>query len=122
MNTASERSREWQRKNRDAFRAISRRYKRKRNYGITDMQYQKLLDEQDGKCAICEKPETCILRGTLAALAVDHDHVTGQIRGLLCQRCNRSIGLLYDDPVTLDKAAAYLRKTVSKENHDGNRP
>lgn len=54
-----------------------------KRYGITITEYEAFLDYQDGTCALC--PAT----PTLRALAVDHDHVTGAIRGLLCLRCNK---------------------------------
>jgi len=57
---------------------------------------------------ICGMPETLVRRGTLCELTIDHDHATGQIRGLLCNNCNRAIGLLKDNPQTLRQAAAYL--------------
>ncbi len=65
--------------------------------------------KQKDKCAICGNNETMKhARGTVNQLAVDHDHVTGKIRGLLCQRCNRALGLLRDDIAVLLSAAAYL--------------
>ena len=84
----------------------------KRNYGITLERYNELHDEQDGKCAICDGAETTIhsKTGQPMLLAVDHDHSTGEIRGLLCQRCNRGLGLLRDSPDLLRRAADYLEK------------
>lgn len=65
-----------------------RLYKRKwhlmSNFGITPDDYNKMLDEQDGRCAICRR-----LPGKIN-LSVDHDHDTGKVRGLLCPPCNRS--------------------------------
>ena len=73
--------------------------------GITPEDYDKMLAEQDGRCAICrtDKPRSG------RAFAVDHNHRTGKGRGLLCESCNRGIGYLGDDPARLDAAAAYLR-------------
>lgn len=65
---------------------------------------------QGNKCAICGSEETDKRRGKLRALAVDHDHETGKVRGLLCGACNKGIGLLKDDAEILRKAAAYLDK------------
>lgn len=76
-----------------------------RKYGITKDQYRSSYFAQGGKCAICRLPERTE-RNTL--LAVDHDHVTGQFRGLLCSQCNRAIGLLQDDPEVLISALTYL--------------
>lgn len=70
----------------------------------TDADYEMLLIDQGGRCAICgEEP-------TRKPLVMDHNHKTGQIRGLLCSRCNHGIGMLGDHPIVLDKAAAYLRR------------
>lgn len=63
---------------------------------------------QNGVCAICSEPETRKMKGTPAALCVDHNHETGEIRGLLCNRCNRTIGLLEDDPEFFKRAYDYL--------------
>lgn len=76
-------------------------------YGITVEQFNSLLDQQRGCCACCG----CDL-GLLESkyVHVDHDHVTNEIRGILCANCNRGIGLLKDSVVVLDKARAYLSK------------
>lgn len=66
--------------------------------------YAKLFDEQKGVCAICASPEN----GRYKHLSVDHNHETGIIRGLLCNNCNRGIGLLRDNAELLRKAASYV--------------
>jgi len=78
-----------------------------REYGVSREQYRSAHFQQGGKCAVCRRPERTA-RNTL--LAVDHDHVTGQFRGLLCSHCNRAIGLLRDDPQIILAAADYVRK------------
>ena len=84
-------------------------------YGMSDVDYAKMLVDQNGKCAICDKEETSIhsLTGTMFSLSIDHDHTTGKVRGLLCNRCNRAIGMLGDDVDTLLKAVDYL--TIRKD-------
>lgn len=81
-----------------------------REYKITIEDYEKLLLEQGGVCAICKKSETIIEKSTnvIRPLAVDHDHKTGKIRGLLCGRCNQAIGLIHDCPVTAKAMSDYL--------------
>jgi hypothetical protein len=83
-------------------------------YGMTGADYETLLNEQGGKCAICDATYS-----KTRALAVDHDHDTGQVRGLLCGRCNSALGMLGDDPETAAKATAYLRerKRVGLADH-----
>lgn len=78
-----------------------------RRYGITMAEYRALWLSQKGACAICQQPERTA-RNRL--LTIDHDHVTGQVRGLLCSQCNRAIGLLDDSPEVIEAAAAYVRK------------
>lgn len=80
-------------------------------YGITPDQYQALFDEQSGVCAICGCSETKRIKGTLTHLSVDHDHVTGAIRGLLCSSCNEGLGRFKDDTVRMERAITYLRRS-----------
>lgn len=76
----------------------------KREYGVSKGQYNSMYEAQDGRCAICDTPEPQLSRN----LNVDHDHATGQIRGLLCGSCNSVLGMAQDDPERLRKALAYL--------------
>lgn len=78
-------------------------------FGITPEQYTQMLEAQGGVCAICCQPERGRAKnGRIKKLAVDHDHETGAVRGLLCANCNKGIGNLGDDPERLMAAAAYL--------------
>lgn len=72
-------------------------------YGITLDEYNKILAAQNGVCAICKVPHH-----PERPLVVDHDHDSGEVRGLLCSECNTGIGLLGDNPQTLLSACAYL--------------
>lgn len=83
----------------------------KYNYGLTLLQYETILKSQEGVCVICGLPETKKYRGKIICLAVDHDHKTGKIRGLLCSRCNTAIGLAKDDPQILRNMAKYLERS-----------
>jgi len=75
----------------------------KRDYGLTKEGYLEMFKSQNGVCAICCNPEK------KKRLAVDHCHNTGKIRGLLCARCNTSIGRFNDDVELLQKAIDYLK-------------
>ena len=86
----------------------------KKNFGITLDQYTEMLLAQHGVCAICEKPETATRNGKLKALAVDHDHETGELRELLCVECNTGLGKFKDSPDLLLRAAAYLESHAGK--------
>lgn len=79
-------------------------------YGITEQTYWEMFEAQGGVCAICKQAETRINRGTLAHLAVDHDHNTGRVRGLLCATCNAGIGHFRDDTDLLQSAIVYLQR------------
>jgi hypothetical protein len=78
----------------------------KRTFGISLEGYNNLLKQQNNGCALCGGGPACRGKG----FAVDHCHVTGKIRGLLCRGCNVGIGNLNDDPELLEKAAAYIRR------------
>lgn len=82
----------------------------KRDYGITLAEYNVMLRKQAHRCAVCRKPETVRSKrtGALRRLSVDHDHVTGEVRGLLCQRCNVLVWALEDNHTSLAAIAAYI--------------
>jgi hypothetical protein len=116
-------ARERYRKDPDKAKARSRRYVKrnpearrnsilKHQYNITLAEYNALLAHQKGVCAVCRQKETRLdpVTKKVTALAVDHDHSHGNIRGLLCSACNKAIGLLRDNPENLRRAAAYLEK------------
>jgi hypothetical protein len=75
-----------------------------KDYSLTPEQYDAMLKEQCGRCAICctEKP------GGKGRFHVDHDHATGKVRGLLCSSCNRGLGYLKDDEKILYCAWYYI--------------
>jgi len=104
------RCKQWRHKNLAHSRALNRKSWLKNTYGITPEQYDILLESQSGVCAICGKPETRVLKGKVCELAVDHDHVTGRVRGLLCVKCNLGIGSFNDSRKLFARAAAYLKR------------
>lgn len=90
----------WREANPDKCRCSDLR----KNYGITLEEYNQRLAEQDYSCKICNTTEP----GHRGTFHVDHNHITGAIRGLLCHRCNTGIGLLQDSPTLLLSAHRYL--------------
>lgn len=96
-----EQKRNWFIKNKEKVQKYSREYSLKRLYGITSEDYQIMLMAQGGKCKICHSASD-------TALFVDHNHVTGTIRGLLCTTCNMGIGHFKDDISLLKSAISYL--------------
>ena len=74
---------------------------RRRQYGISEEQYNNMILSQNNICAICNKPSS-------KTLHIDHDHETGKVRGLLCSSCNTAIGLFKEDIDSLSAAIKYL--------------
>lgn len=74
-------------------------------FGITLEDYNEMYKAQNGRCAICDKHSD----DDSQALSVDHCHTTGKVRGLLCNNCNRALGLFNDSPEILSKAIAFLK-------------
>lgn len=107
---ASASAMQWFADNPERAAASRRKHSLDKNYGLTIQQYNELLRSQNGVCAICGKDEPSEhgRTGKQFRLSVDHCHETGVIRGLLCQKCNRAIGLMNDDPALLRKAISYL--------------
>ena len=104
---ASNRAKEWYKNNPERY--FYNQIKAK--YGINKTEYLTMLDAQDNKCAICGEKETAPnvwKEGQSRRLAVDHDHSTGLVRGLLCYRCNTTLGKLNDDIELLKKMVSYL--------------
>lgn len=92
-----------------SFRARERG-KRPTQYGLSTWEHQALADQQDDRCAICHESETALNnQGSLRPLSIDHDHETGAVRGLLCNRCNRALGYLRDDLGLAESVVWYLR-------------
>ncbi len=81
-------------------------------YGITLEQYNAMLEDQGGVCAICKLAETRIDKRTktIARLTVDHSHITGAVRSLLCQRCNVTVGILETNLEQIDIYLQYIQK------------
>lgn len=81
----------------------ARAYERKKKYGISEEQFQEMLRESGGQCALGHEPED-------GQLVIDHDHATGAVRGLLCRQCNWALGLMRDNPDRFRSAAVYLEE------------
>lgn len=90
----------------------NRNQKLKYNYGITINDYNLMFTNQKGCCAICNIHQSKLKR----PLDVDHDHTTGEIRGLLCSKCNTGIGLFNDNIELLSLSINYLQIKINKNN------
>jgi hypothetical protein len=113
----------WREKNKESYLKSASKYRNKnrnklknykllKRYGISTEDYNLLLQNQNGKCSICGNDEIAIhkISKQKQKLAVDHCHETGKVRGLLCQDCNRGIGLFHENILRLEKAINYLLK------------
>lgn len=113
----SQKQKEWANKNKDKIAAQHRvRYlvkvkndRLQKKFGISMEEYKAMWIEQKGCCAICGRYQFEFKIG----LAVDHNHITGKIRGLLCGSCNSAIGKLQDSPLLCLKAKEYLEKYIT---------
>lgn len=79
----------------------------KKTYSLTEQDVRDLMDLFKGTCHICGK--SLVTPESQKSYAIDHDHKTGEIRGLLCKLCNVGLGHFQDSPELLEKAAQYLR-------------
>ena len=78
--------------------------KRCKRHNITQQEFWSIYEEQDGTCPICDSAIQA------EDSAIDHNHETGEVRGILCKKCNRALGLLGDNPKNLFRAEHYLRE------------
>lgn len=110
-----EKRRQYQAKYRAANRARRREEQKKwqlrKNYGMTPDDVAQMLAAQDNRCLICD--DAFDLQSP-ASFAIDHDHATGEVRGALCQLCNKALGLLRDDPDLMRRAAEYVESRKGK--------
>ncbi len=92
-------------------------YKLKYCYGLSRNAFDAMLAKQSGVCAICHKPETHIDKrvGDVRRMTVDHNHVTGSIRGLLCTKCNIVVGMCGEDIEVLKATIVYLQSFTDTE-------
>ena len=96
-------------KTRDKYDSmVMKDYDLKRAYGIDLKQYNDIFESQNGCCKICNKHISELNNKHKKSLCVDHCHKTNKIRGLLCDKCNRGIGLLNDNIESLKNAIIYL--------------
>ena len=100
----------WYKANKVRARDNQLKYK----FGITLEEYNRINQSQGGVCAICKGLNEIRKNGTID-LAVDHNHKTGKVRGLLCGNCNRSLGGFKDNPALLSKAIRYIEESEGND-------
>jgi len=107
--------RKWEQKFPEKWELQKRNQRFKRRYGISSLQYDTMLLNQEGTCAICKQPPTGLhASGRTKVLYVDHNHATGQVRALLCDTCNSGLGYFKDSSELLEKAREYLETYAYK--------
>ena len=93
---------------RDKHRQTLRERSFIRRYGMSRQAADQQIERQGGVCALCSEPPNGA--GPNARLHVDHNHTTGQIRAMLCHKCNKAIGLARENPSLLRKMANYIEE------------
>jgi len=101
---------QWRKDNKERHKLTQRKSYLKMMFKITPEDYTRMFTEQKGRCAICQIHQTNLSK----ILGVDHNHTTGQVRELLCSKCNSAIGLLKENPVLFQTCISYLDKWRSK--------
>lgn len=91
-------------RDRDKIAGTRRKNYYRSRYNITVDEYDKIFDDQGGVCLICKRPQ-----GN-RRLSIDHNHKTGEVRGLLCNNCNAAIGLVNEDQKILTRIKQYLKQ------------
>lgn len=107
-NKAREYTAHWRAKNREKVWVSHKTHELRKKFGLTLQEWFEMMERQSSRCAICGTHND----DHWQSLHVDHCHTTGQVRGLLCQKCNRALGFFKDDPFLLRKAADYLENFV----------
>lgn len=102
----------WRVENKEKASLVSRKTHIKMKYGISWEEFERVYSTQDGRCAICTKELQKASRDT----CIDHDHLTGVIRGVLCRKCNTGLGQFCDDLLVLKKAVTYLEQWSQKDD------
>ena len=109
----SSHDKEYYREHRKAYKTDYKDSDLQRRFGISLYDYSQMLLKQNGACAICKGTYSGHRNGEPKALAVDHDHKTGKVRGLLCEACNTGIGKLKEDVEILESAIRYLNNSTT---------
>ena len=86
----------------------------KRVYGLSIKEYLDIAERQSFVCAICGQENFPMKDCSTGLLVVDHDHITDEVRGLLCHNCNRALGLLKDNTEVLSSAINYLESVIKE--------
>jgi len=111
-NKVYEKQKEYRRNNKDIVKQRRRKNYLNSAYGLSTTELDNLLLAQNNRCAICNEP---LDLQNSKNVHIDHDHKTGKIRGILCQKCNLAIGLLRDNPEYTKRATEYLERNNNEK-------
>lgn len=111
-------NREWNSANPSKRAKYRRKSLLKNTYGLTVGEFDALLENQNNRCPICLEHIEHDARTGMAAVTIDHDHDTNEVRGLLCGTCNAAIGLLNEDVATVARALDYLAAAGEAGYHE----
>lgn len=101
---SAKRTAKWRNKNIERSRKVNKRSKYKNSYNISEQQTLELLSEQNHSCKICRLSSDELAKD----LCLDHNHLTGEIRGFLCDNCNKGLGQFKDNVRSIKAAIIYL--------------
>ena len=105
--------------NKERLTPEEKHHEQLRKYGISKIDYDKMVEEQKGVCACCGHPETFIhSKNSIRRLSVDHDHKTGSVRSLLCNKCNILLGHMEENPERIKALAAYAEWCQTREPNE----
>lgn len=109
----------YEKRHKDKLLNNRRKAQRKYKYGLSDQQYNKLIEDQQGLCGICsvELVQQATIKHAPNTMCVDHSHHTGEVRGLLCTKCNKGLGLLGDSVEAIQRALDYLLRGNNADIH-----
>ena len=108
-------SKRWRTNNPEQVKVLARKGKLKCEYGLSLNDYDEMLNAQSGQCAICKAYPTVSIKGHIPQLCVDHEHISGSVRGLLCPNCNKALGLMRDSVTNAAAMASYLIRYNGRE-------
>lgn len=97
-------------KHKDITSESRRKYGLKKLYGMTPEDYEEILNQQNRVCFLCFEEETRVTSNGTTKLSVDHNHITGKVRGLLCHRCNVALGFVQENPDLIKRMISYLER------------
>jgi len=104
----NEYQKEWRKNNPESRKQSAKKNVLKNFYGLSEVDHLLMIEKHMNACAICRKPESVPGK----ELAIDHNHITGEVRGLLCHKCNVALGMLNEDEDLIWNMLEYLKRTT----------